>query len=110
MARTVTRPLREGFTTGTAATGAALAALTLLRTSRADSVDVPLRPSAPAAGKNLSPGAARAAVRSAGGGLRAGPGGGADSGFSRLRHRSPERPTPPSARTAATIRTPPRAR
>ena len=52
MARTVTRPLREGFTTGTAATGAALAALTLLRTGRApDSVDVPLPPFAPAAGE-----------------------------------------------------------
>ena len=52
MARTVTHPLREGFTTGTAATGAALAALTLLRTGRApDSVDVPLPPFTPAAGE-----------------------------------------------------------
>ena len=52
MARTVTHPLREVFTTGTAATGAALAALTLLRTGRApDSVNVPLPPFAPAAGE-----------------------------------------------------------
>lgn len=62
MARTVTRPLREGFTTGTAATGAALAALTLLRTGRApDSVDVPLPPFAPAAGEESFAGRSRAA-------------------------------------------------
>lgn len=53
MSRTVTQPLREGFTTGTAATGAALAALILLRTGRApQNVDVPLPPFMPAAGED----------------------------------------------------------
>ncbi len=53
MPRTVAQPLREGFTTGTAAAGAALAALTLLRTGRApQSLDVPLPPYPPAAGED----------------------------------------------------------
>ncbi|MGE9984341.1 cobalt-precorrin-5B (C(1))-methyltransferase CbiD [Desulfovibrio sp. SGI.169] len=51
MSRTAPQSLREGFTTGTAAAGAALAALILLRTARApQSVRVPLPPFTPAAG------------------------------------------------------------
>lgn len=52
MSRTAPQGLREGFTTGTAATGAALAALILLRTGRApQSVHVPLPPFMPADGE-----------------------------------------------------------
>ena len=50
--------LREGFTTGSAATGAALAALCLLREGHAPhEVDVPLPPFAPAGGHRHSPAA-----------------------------------------------------
>lgn len=46
--RSNAQPLREGFTTGTAAAGAALAALTLLCECRApQNVSVPLPPFAP---------------------------------------------------------------
>lgn len=55
----MTRSLREGFTTGTAATGAALAALQLLQTGAAPSeVDVPLPPFT--ASSSQGPGAASA--------------------------------------------------